>query len=126
MIVKVKSKLLIIIFSLIIIGLIYSVTEVLFPRDSWTTVSIEGSPSSRKLIKEQQDNHYYISFLEYDNENSNTIKVECTKEQYDFIQSGNEYRMIYTKNYFNRRTGKVKILSDKPIIYGNFKIWQHI
>lgn len=123
MIVKVKPKLLIVIFSLmIVIGLIYSVTEVLFPRDSWITISIEGSPSSRKLIKEQQNNHYYISFLEYDNENSNTIKVECTKEHYDFIQSGKEYHMIYTKNYFNRKTGKVKILSDKPIRSGNFQI----
>ncbi|MTK10700.1 MAG: hypothetical protein F8N39_00840 [Clostridiaceae bacterium] len=122
MIVKVKSKLLIIIFSLIIIGMIYSVTEVLFPRDYPATISIEGSPRSQKLIKEQQNNHYYISFLEYDNGNSSTIKVECTKEQYDFIQSGKEYHMIYVKNYFNRKTGKVKILDDKPIIYGRFQM----
>lgn len=117
---KIKSKILLIFCLLIIIGMVYSLTEVLFPRDRPAKISAEGSARSQKFTKEQQNNHYYIIFLEYDNGEASTIKVECNKEQYDFIQGGKEYHMIYRKNYFNRKTGKVKILDDKPIKYG---IW---
>ena len=93
--VKVKSKLLIITFSLIIIGLIYSATEIEFPRDHFARISMEGSSCIEKLVKEEQNNHHYIIFREYYyNGNLNTVKVECTKEQYDFIQSGKEYHLM--------------------------------
>ncbi len=121
---KVKSRLLVLIFSLIfILGIIYLETEILFPRDWYSaTVSIEGTQGHGKLIKEQQNDKYYISFTEYDNGEPRPIKLECTKEQYDFIKSGKEYHVLYKKNYFNRKSGKVLMLDDKPIYNGGHQI----
>lgn len=120
---KAKSRLLVLIFSFIfILGLIYLETEILFPRDYGATVSIEGTQGHGKLIKEQQNDKYYISFTEHDNGESSPIKLECTKEQYDFIKSGREYHVLYKKNYFNRKSGKVLMLDDKPIYNGGYQI----
>lgn len=119
---KFRSKPVIIILLLAIaVGLIYSLTEVLYPRDYPAKISLEGISGSQRLVKGRKDNHYYISFTEYNsNGKPDVIKVECTKDQYNFIESGKIYHMIYVKNYFNRKTGKIKVLDDKPIYNGKW------
>lgn len=120
---KAKSRLLVLIFSLIfILGLVYLETEALFPRDRRAIVSIEGTEGHERLIKEEQNGNYYISFIEHDTGEPSPIRLECTKEQYDFIKSGRKYHVLYKKNYFNRKSGKVLMLDDKPIYNGGHQI----
>ena len=61
------------------------------------------------VSKLEKDNHYYFSFKQYDNKQ---IKIECTKEQYNSLVSGNEYDIFYRLNFFNRKEGKILELID--------------
>jgi len=108
----------ILILVLIGVGLLYLSVETLFPRDFGAEGPVNGNASSFRLEKSVQDNHYYIFFLEQQNGNKK-IKLECTKEQYDFLNSKQqEYHLTYKKNFFNRSTGKITKLDNKPIYNG--------
>jgi hypothetical protein len=104
-----KTKI-ILILILVEIGILYLSMEFLYPRDFQAKGDIGGTISIAKLEK---DNHYYISF--------DKIKLECTKEQSDFLSNKTECYIYYRLNFFNRKTGKILKLDDKPIYYGNIQ-----
>ena len=120
---SIKSKIaLTLLLILIGVGILYLTVDFLFPRDFGAEGTINKNASSYRLEKSVQDNHYYISFLEQQNGNKK-IKVECTKEQYDFLNDEKQdYHLTYKKNFFNRSTGKITKLDNKPIYDGIYPI----
>lgn len=118
---QVKTKIIFqILLTMIIVGMVYLLVEQFFPRDYGIAVSIDGTNDSFMLKKLEKNSRYYISFKQL--RSNKKIEIECTKEQYDFITNEKEYHIIYRKNFFNRSTGKIIKLDDKPIWDGNIKI----
>jgi len=106
-----KVKVVIVLMLLLFAFSIYFVTH---SADYQISGSIDGNTTQYRLEKSQKDNHYYISYIQYDKKE---IKLECTKEQYNFVISGKDYYMICKLNLFNRTTGKIFELDDKPLLY---------
>jgi hypothetical protein len=97
-------------------GIIY----LIYPRNVGVSGSIDGKASPWRLEKLEKDNHYYISVI--DQRNDKGVKLECTKEQYDVLTNEKEYHIFYKVNFFNRKTGKILELDDKPIYHGNWQV----
>lgn len=112
-IMKKKNKVIMIILIVLFnIGLIYICTEVLVPRDYGATATLDGPDANGKIVKEQKDNNYYFDFSDYNNGVKSTIKISCTKEQYNFIVSGKQYHILFKRDYFNRMAATIIQLDD--------------
>ena len=113
---------------LMIIGVLYLSIELFYPRDFMVSGSTVESTNSCSLEKSEENNLYYISVTQHQNGNKETItKLECTKKQYDIIDTKDQYdgmndpKIYYTfyrVNFFNRRTGKILELDNKPLLHG--------
>jgi hypothetical protein len=111
-IIGIKGKIAIVLMLLVLVFSIFFLTN---PRDNGVSGNIG------KLQKSEKDNHYYISFL--GQQDDKTIKLECTKKQYDFIGSkAVEYHIFYRLNFFNKKAGKILEVDDKPIIHGDYRV----
>ena len=117
-IIGIKGKIAIVIMIFLMVFSIFYLTK---PRDKGITCSLGGNTDSVKLEKSEKDNNYYLSFLRQ--EDKKTTKIECTKKQYDFIINKEvNYHIFYRLNFFDRKSGKILELDDKPIIYGGVQV----
>lgn len=115
-----KSKIAIVIILSLFAFSIFFLTN---PRDNGVVGTIvSGNADSQKLVKSEKANHYYISFLRYNDDNK-MVKLQCTKKEYDFINDEKkQYHILYRLNFFNKRAGKILMLDDKPIMNGDLNI----
>ena len=116
-----KDKTKIALFLILILFLILMVTaifylsiEIFHPRDFSISGSANGTNIFYRLEKSKEENHYYISVIEQQNA-TKVIKLECAKEQYDFLLGEKECHIFYRINFFNRSKGKILKIDDKPI-----------
>lgn len=108
--ISVKKALIIIAAIFIAVGIIFTCTEVLYPRNEIIQGSIDGKEGV-KLDKYQKDSYLYVSFKQQNKENI----LECTKDQYQFMTNDKQIYILYRVNYFNRNKGKVLKVDDVPI-----------
>jgi hypothetical protein len=99
---------------LMVTGILYLSIEIFYPRDFSISGSAYGTNIFYRLEKSKEENHYYISVIEQQNA-TKVIKLECIKEQYDFLLGEKECHIFYRINFFNRNKGKILKIDDKPI-----------
>ena len=107
----IKKKVIWTVVILIIIGLVFAMTEVFFPRITLAEGSLDGNKLPDILQKYEKDNHYYVSF----NDSNGKNELECTKAQYDFMTADIQIYIVYEKNYFNRQKGTILKVDDAPV-----------
>jgi hypothetical protein len=111
-----RKRTLFLVLLLIVAGVIY----LIYPRAVGVSGSIDGNATPWRLERVEKDNYYYISVI--DQRKDKEVKLKCTKEQYDLLINEKEYHIFYRVNFFNRRTGKILELDDKPIYHGNWQV----
>lgn len=118
-IIGIKGKIAILITLLLFVFSIFFLTA---PKDMGVSGSISKNTEYRYLEKSEEDNHYYISFIMYQSDKK-PIKLKCTKEQYEYMSDNEaEYHIFFSLNLFNKKTGKILELDDKPIYHGGVPI----
>lgn len=119
---KLITKIILCLVSILIcVALIYTVIESFVPRTFSFQGAINDKNINSSIQKTKENDKYYISFCQNENLDK-TIKIECTKQQYDFIVNGKQYHILCKRNFFNRKSGKILQLDDKPIYNGHLQV----